>query len=128
MRSSSAMTMLASSTSWCCTVSSARSSAVVTMSSPPSAWASRFASSSWKWVRVVSPMALAHLSGDVGLCPRVGRVREDLLSVVELDHPPRAVVLVLVQLDGEERGLVGHAGRLLHVVSDDDDRVLLLEL
>src|SRR3954447_11423496 len=127
MRSSSAITMLASSTSRCWTVSSARSRAPTTRSRPPSACSSSFASSSWKWLRAVSGTRLAHLAGDVGLGARVRRVGEDLLGVVELDDPARAVLLV-VELDREERGLVRHACRLLHVVGDDHDRVLLLEL
>src|SRR4051794_36242839 len=126
MRSSSAITMLASSTSRSWTVSSARSSAVTTRSSAPSACTSSLVSSSWKWLRAVSG-TLAHLPGDVRLRARVGRVREDLLGVVELDDPPRTVLLV-IQLDREERRLVRHARRLLHVVRDDHDRELLLEL
>src|ERR687896_716426 len=126
MRSSSEMTMPASSTSWCWTVSSARSIAVTTMSRPPSACSSSLASSSWKWVRVVSD-TLADLAGDVCLRARVGRVREDLVGVVELDDAPAAVLLV-VQLHGEEGRLVGHARRLLHVVRDDHDRVLALQV
>src|ERR687894_141825 len=109
MRSSSEITMLASSTSWCWTVSRARSSASTTMSRPPRACSSSLASSSWKCVRVVP-----------GTLP-------DLAGVVELDDAA-AAVLVVVQLDGEERGLVGHARRLLHVVRDDHDRVLLLQV
>src|ERR687896_2095364 len=126
MRSSSEMTMPASSTSWCWTVSSARSIAVTTMSRPPSACSSSLASSSWKWVRVVSD-TLADLAGDVCLRARVGRVREDLVGVVELDDAPAAVIIV-VQLHREEGRLVGHARRLLHVVRDDHDRVLALQV
>src|SRR5918999_233116 len=126
MRSSSAMTMLASSMSWCCTVSSARSSAVTTMSSPPRACFSSAWSSSWKWVRVVAG-TLADLAGDVGLRARIGRVGEDLLRVVELDDAAGAV-LVLAELDGEERRLVRDTRRLLHVVRDDHDRVLPLQV
>src|SRR5829696_334810 len=127
MRSSSAITMLASSTSRCWTVSSARSSASTTMSRPPSACCSSFASSSWKCVRAVSGTLLPDLPGHVRLGTGVAWVGEDLLGVVELDDTPRAVLLV-VQLDGEEGGLVGHPRRLLHVVRDDHDGVLLLEL
>src|ERR671915_1542176 len=118
--------MPASSTSWCWTVSSARSRAVTTMSRPPRACSSSWASSSWKWVRVVSD-TLADLAGDVSLRARVGRVGEDLVGVVELDDAA-APVLLVVELHREERGLVGHAGRLLHVVGDDHDRVLALEV
>src|ERR671914_468826 len=126
IRSSSEMTMLASSTSWCWTVSIARSSALTTMSRPPSACSSSLASSSWKWLRVVSD-TLADLAGDVSLRARVGRVGEDLVGVVELDDAA-APVLLDVELDGEEGRLVGHAGRLLHVVRDDHDRVVALEV
>src|SRR5918999_115104 len=105
IRSSSEMTMLASSTSWCWTVSIARSSALTTMSRPPSACSSSLASSSWKWLRVVSD-TLADLAGDVSLRARVGRVGEDLVGVVELDD----------------------AAGLLHVVRDDHDGVLALEI
>src|SRR5215210_3761574 len=133
MRSSSEITMPASSTSWLTTVSTARSSDVETMSSPPSAIRSSEASSSWKCVRDVSLMvrtlpALADLSGHIRLRARVGGVGEDLLGIVELHHPAGAVLLVGVQLDREEGRLVGHARGLLHVVRHDHDRVLLLEL
>src|ERR687891_2303409 len=126
MRSSSEMTIPASSTSWCWTVSSARSRALTTMSRPPSACSSSFASSSWKCVRVVSD-TLADLAGDVCLRAWIGGVGEDLVGVVELDDATAAVLLV-VELDGEEGRRVGHAGGLLHVVSDDHDRVLALEV
>src|SRR5215204_1089459 len=129
MRSSSEMTMLASSTSWCRTVSSARSRALTTMSRPPRACSSSLASSSWNCKRVVSDTLarLPDLAGDVGLRAGVGRVREDLLGVVELHDAPAAVLLV-VELDGEERGLVRDPCRLLHVVGHDHDRILLLEV
>src|SRR5829696_50956 len=128
MRSSSAMTMLASSTSWWRTVSSARSTAPTTRSSPPSAASSSFASSSWKWMRPWSGTRSAHLAGDVRLGALVGRVGEDLLGVVVLDDPAGPVLLVGVQLDGEEGGHVRHPRGLLHVVCDDDDRVVLFQL
>src|SRR5687768_2081364 len=127
MRSSSAITMLASSTSWCCTVSSARSRAVTTISSAPRAMRSSSASSSWKCVLVVCG-ELAALAGDVRLRARVARVGEDLLGVVELDDTAGAVLLVRVELDREEGGLVRYARRLLHVVRDDHDRILLLQV
>src|SRR3712207_5710915 len=117
----------ASSTSRRSTVSRARSMAVTTMSIPSSAWRSSVASSSWKCVRVVSDTVLADLARDVGLRAGVGRVGEDPLGLVELHHAARAG-LAAVQLDDEERGAVGDARRLLHVVRDDDDRVVLLEL
>src|SRR5215212_184354 len=96
---SSAITMLASSTSRSWITSSERSSASTTMSRPPIACCSSLASSSWKWVRVVAgTAALADLAGDIGLGPRVGRVGEDLLGLVELHDAPGAM-LVVVQLD-----------------------------
>src|SRR5688572_11326485 len=119
--------MPASSTSWCWTVSSARSSAVTTMSRPPRACSSSWASSSWKWVRVVSD-TLADLAGDVSLRARVGRVGEDLLCGVELHDAPSPVLFALVELDREVGRHVRHAGGLLHVVRHDHDRVLLLQL
>src|SRR5215211_3986244 len=132
MRSSSEMTMPASSTSWCSTVSTARSSAVATMSSPPSAIRSRLASSSWKCVRVVAVSLIVEplpdLARHVGLRPWVAGVGEDLCGLVELHHPAGAVLLLVVELDGEEGGLVGHARGLLHVVGHDHDRVVALEL
>src|SRR4051794_19992394 len=105
--------------SWCCTASIVRSSAATTRSSPPSARSSSSRSSCLKCARD-SPMTrlLAELAGDVLLGAGVARVREDLLGLVELD-----------QLAGEhERGPVGDARGLLHVVRDDHDRVALLEL
>src|SRR5918997_5086032 len=105
MRSSSEITIDASSTSWCCTVSSARSRAVATMSSAPSAICSSDRSSSWKCDLVVSLMRarLADLARHVSLGPLVARVGEDLLGVVVLDDPPGPVLLALVELDREER-------------------------
>ena len=41
---------------------------------------------------------------------------------------PRPLAGLLVDLDREERGHVGDAGGLLHVVRDDHDRVVALEL
>ena len=128
MRSSSAITISASSTSCCWIASRVRSSVFATMSSPPSACSSSCCSSSWKWSRCRARRHQPTLPGDVGLRARVGRVREDLLGVVVLDHPAGAVRLVRVELDGEERGHVRHARRLLHVVRDDHDRVVLAQL
>src|ERR687896_1190931 len=119
--------MPASSMSWCWTVSSARSSAATTMSRPPSACSSSWASSSWKCVRVVSD-TLADLAGDVSLRARVGGVGEDLLGGLELHDTPGAGPLAPLALDREEGRHVRHAGRLLHVVRHDHDRVVLLQL
>ena len=67
-------------------------------------------------------------SGDVVLGALVLRVREDVLGVVELDEQPGPAVVVGVELRGEERRAIGHARRLLHVVRDDDHRVVGLQL
>src|SRR4051795_10524926 len=71
---------------------------------------------------------LAKTSRDVILGPFVGRVREDVLGRVVLDEDPGAGVALLVDLGGEERRLVAHPGGLLHVVGDDHDRELGLDL
>src|SRR3954447_17623526 len=119
MRSSSAMTIAASSMSWCSSASSVRSSVVTTRSSAPSACSSSARSSCWKWRRPWPvAIALPELARDVVLRARVVRVREDLVRLRELDQ-------LAVEHEG---GLVGHARGLLHVVGDDDDRIALLEL
>src|SRR4051794_37050417 len=123
------MTRLASSTSWWLRASIARSREDTTMSSPPSACCSSRASSSWKWTRGVSGLIRsAHLAGDVGLRALVVGVGEDLLGLVVLHDVAGPVLSALVQDDGEEGRPVRHAGGLLHVVGDDHDRVLVLEL
>src|SRR4051794_22251386 len=106
--------MLPSSTSWWATVSRARLRASTIMSRPPRACCSSRASSSWKWLRVVSGTVLTHPAGHVGLGALVGGVREDLVGLVELHHLAGPMLLVLVELDGEERGPVGHPRGLLH--------------
>src|SRR4051812_9107870 len=117
MRSSSAMTMAASSTSCWSSASSVRSSVTTTMSSAPRHWVSRVLSSSWKCRRAVVT-ALPELARDVALRALVVGIREDRLGRADLH-----------QLAVEhERGRVRHAGGLLHVVGDDDDRHPLLEL
>src|SRR4051794_33320767 len=117
MRSSSAMTNDASSTSWCSSASSVRSICETTRSMPPRVASSRAASSAWKVGRP-SDIRSAELPGDVVLGTGVVRLGEDLLGHVVLDQ---------LAVEHERRG-VGHARRLLHVVRDDDDRVALLEL
>src|SRR3954454_25006052 len=117
MRSSSAITMPASSTSWCLSASSARVSVATIMSSAPSACVSSLWSSSWNACRV-SGIGLAELPGDVVLGALVVRGREDLLGRPDLDE----------LAEPEEPGAVGDAGGLLHVVGDDDDGELALEL
>src|SRR3954463_14357125 len=118
MRSSSLTTIAASSMSWWRRASRTRSSAVTTMSSAPSAWTSSPWSSSRKCARALPAIGLAELARHVLLRTGVARVREDGVGLGELD-----------ELAAEhERGLVGHARRLLHVVGDDHDRVVALEL
>ena len=75
----------------------------------------------------VTLIRLIEASGDVVLSPLVAGLSEDLLGRVVLDEDPRPLAL-LAALDAEERGHVGDSRRLLHVVRDDDDRVLLLQL
>src|SRR5207248_5063498 len=60
---------------------------------------------------------------DVTIGARVGGIREDLVGGVVLDEATFAVI-VFVDLGRHERGHVGHASRLLHVVCDDHDRVV----
>src|SRR4051812_21174655 len=126
MRSSSWMTIDASSMSWCSKASSVRSRVRTTRSSPPRAWISRSRSSSWKCCRPPVGMArsLPESSADVVLSLLLAGVGEDLLSRVDLDE----VTGLAGALDIEERGHVAGAARLLHVVGHDHDRVLLLEL
>src|ERR671933_77409 len=119
MRSSSWMTICASSMSRCSSASIVRSSCSTTMSRPPIAAPSIRASSSWKCWRVVATRAsLAELARDVLLGPGVARRGEDLLGRRVLDELAHE----------HERGRVGDARGLLHVVGDDHDRVALLEV
>src|SRR5207244_13389515 len=62
--------------------------------------------------------ASAEAAGDIGLRALVARRREDRFRRAELDQ--------LAQV--HEGGEVRDARRLLHVVGDDDDRILLLQL
>ncbi len=64
------------------------------------------------------PCHLTRTARDVVLGPRVARLGEEHVRAIELDE--------LAQV--EERRVVGDARRLLHVVGDDDDRVVLVEL
>src|ERR1700759_1193030 len=113
MRSSSAITICASSMSWCSSASSVRSSVETTRSSPPSAWRSSVSSSSWNCVRPWKWLTRsAELAGHVALGALVVGVGEDVLGRAALDE------LALEQ----EGGLVGDARGLLRVVGDDDDR------
>src|ERR1700730_5098823 len=67
---------------------------------------------------------LAEPSGDVGLCPAVLRLVEQVTRGRELDE----VAVAVLWIHEHERGEVGHARSLLHVVGDDDDRVLMGQL
>src|SRR3954447_5951395 len=129
MRSSSAITTCASSTSWLSTASIVRASAMLTRSRPPSALASSVASSSRYPLRAISAIApplpvSAEAAADVVLGLLLGRVGEDLVGRADLDQVPRLAGRVEV----EEGGDVAGPRRLLHVVSDDDDRVAALQL
>src|SRR5215212_4460992 len=112
------MTIDASSMSWCSTASSVRSSAWRAISTPPRVWSSSSASCSRKAWRVSIAIPLAELAADVLLGALVARVREDRLG-------RRVLGELSIQHEGRP---VRHARRLLHVVGDDHDRVLLLEL
>src|SRR3954453_15210454 len=114
------MTIVASSTSWCCSASITRSSCSTTRSSPPSAWPSSSTSSAWKCWRTSWAMRLPlpELARDVLLRAPVVRLGEDLLRLRVLDQLPVE----------QERRRVGDARGLLHVVRDDDDRDAVLEL
>src|SRR5437870_4275522 len=59
---------------------------------------------------------LSEAAGDVVLGLFFDRTGEDLRRGVELDQ--------LAQI--EKRGVVGHARRLLHIMGDDNHRVILL--
>ena len=74
--------------------------------------------------RLVAGDRLAEGSGDVVLGALVGRVGEDRAGVVHLDELPGLPDRRQV----EERRPVGDPRGLLHVVRDDDDRVVLLQL
>src|SRR4051794_24451195 len=129
MRSSSAITTWASSTSWCSTASIVRPRAMLTRSRPPRALASSVASSSRYPARAISgivrPLPVsAEPAADVVLGLLLGRVGEDLVGRADLDQVPRLARRVKV----EEGGDVAGPRRLLHVVSDDDDRVAVLQL
>src|SRR5690242_18860609 len=117
MRSSSAMTMLASSTSCWSSASSVRSSVATTRSSAPRHWPSSALSSSWKCSRAVAT-TLSELSGHVALRALVARVGEDLVGRHDLHE-------LAVE---HERGGIRHSRGLLHVVGHDDDRHPRLEL
>src|SRR3954451_18247174 len=118
------MTIAASSTSWWRTDSIARSSESTTRSRPPSARACSSSTSRWNCPRrSVVGMRSAELAGDVVLGPRVLRLGEDRVRVVDLHQDAGAARA----LDVEEGRVIARARGLLHVVGHDDDRVVLLE-
>src|SRR6266545_3743298 len=94
--------------------------------SAPSSWrlASSWSSSSWNVTLTFSPLPEA--ARDVILGALVRRRGEELRGLVVLDEHARAAGVV--HLEAEERGPVGHARRLLHVVGNDHDRVVPLEV
>src|SRR6188472_1918807 len=124
MSSSKAITSSASSASWPQAASTAARSDLSTSSPSLFSQVPSCSSSSWKVIR----NDLAEASGDIVLRPPVRRVGEDPGGAVVLDQHAVAAGAVLAHLDAEERGHVGHPRRLLHVVGDDRDRVLALEL
>src|SRR6202165_2904613 len=67
---------------------------------------------------------LAEAAGDVGLCPRVLRLVEEVGCRRELDE----LAVAPVGVHQHEGGEVRDARGLLHVVGDDDDRVVLHQL
>lgn len=67
---------------------------------------------------------LAEAPGDVVLGGLLVRVGEDFLGAGDLYQPPR----LSHRFQVEECRLITHPGSLLHVMGDDDDGVLLLEL
>src|SRR6266516_4649727 len=71
---------------------------------------------------------LAEAAGDVVLGALVRGPCEDRGVLVVVDEDAAALVAVLADLDAEERGHVCDARRLLHVVRDDHDRVLALQV
>src|SRR5689334_5875327 len=118
MRSSLSITITASSSSRLTTASIAWSSALLVSSSVESVSSSSSWSWSWKSVLMFSVISLPKPSSDVVLRPVVGRVGEDLVGGRELDQ-------LSVQ---HERGRVGHARGLLHVMGHDRDRIARLQL
>src|SRR5688500_13102401 len=126
--SSAAMAAAAVSSSPVRSTTVMRSSASCTRTAITSTWRRSCSSSAAKVSRSGRGASSAKATRHVVLGPLVARVREDLLRAVELDEHPRAGVARLVHLRGEERRHVAHPGGLLHVVGDDHDRVLVLDL
>src|SRR4029077_6831902 len=72
----------------------------------------------------VGAYGLAEPSGDVRLCPAVLRLVEEVARGRELDQ----LAIATLRVHEHERGEVGHTRGLLHVVRDDDDRVVVGQL
>src|ERR687898_225526 len=80
----------------------------------------------WEAVSLIGSMGSspsAEAAGDVVLCQPIGRPREELLGRGHLDQVAGAVLA-----HRQEGGVVAGPRGLLHVVGDDDDRVVLLKL
>ena len=117
MRSSSATTIWASSTSWCSIASRVRSRAELTRLSPSSA----LASSRSQLLLVLGPRRRRHQPNfPVTYCS----VRSSSGVVKSFVGRPDLDQLAVEHEDGG----VGDPRRLLHVVGDDDDRHALLQL
>src|SRR6266849_3374209 len=67
---------------------------------------------------------LAEAPGDVSLCSRVARGVEEIGGGCELDQ----LTVTSFGIHEHERGEIGDARRLLHVVGHDHDRVLACQL
>ncbi len=80
--------------------------------------------------RVVRLSAGAHPNLPVTYCSvRSSSGLEKILAVgLNSTSAAGAAIAVGIDLGGEERGAVAHPGGLLHVVGDDDDRVVELDL
>src|SRR6266516_1601383 len=120
--SSNAITSSVSSRSRCERAFIAPRSARRTSEPSSSRLASSWSSSSWNVMRTFSAKTARH----VVLRPLVGRGGEDPRRLVVLHQ--HAGAAAFVDLEAEERGAVGDARGLLHVVRDDHDRVVALQL
>src|SRR5689334_14422551 len=119
-RPSDAITRRASSTSWLASAPTAPAICFSTTRPISEILRTRLCSSWSKALTVCSVMAFpsTEAAGDVVLRARVARRHEDLAGLIELDQ--------LAEI--HEGGVIGDARRLLHVVGDEHDRVLVLEL
>src|SRR5262245_19125278 len=117
MRSSSATTIWASSTSWCSIASSVRCRDALTRTRPSRALASSVSSSTWYSCRAADPgkartSRSTEATADVILGRFLVGVGEDRLRLPDLDQPARLAGLLEVEKGGD----VAVPGRLLHVV------------